>query len=71
MIQIPNCYKRRCIHYIGILQPNNDESIELPYCKAFPEGIPDSIAYGSNDHLTIRKDQVNEVVFEKKRRNRI
>lgn len=64
MIQVPKCFKRGCIHYIGILQPNDDESIELPYCTAFPEGIPDQIAYGSDKHIKPRKDQGNEIVFE-------
>ena len=47
MIQEPKCFRIRCIHYLGILQPNNDESIELPYCKIYPEGISDDIAYGN------------------------
>ena len=47
MIQVPNCYKRKCIRYLGIIQPNNDESIELPNCKVYPDGIPNDIAYGN------------------------
>jgi len=27
-----------------------EESTEVNYCKAFPDGIPDEIAYGDNKH---------------------
>jgi len=47
MIAEPKCFKKRHIHYLGILQLNNDKSIELPYCKTYTEGISDDIAYGN------------------------
>ena len=33
-------------------------------CDAFPEGIPDEITSGENEHSTPLKDQKNEIVFE-------
>ena len=47
MIQEPTCFKKGCSHYLGILQTNNVESIELPYCKIYSEGISDDIVYGN------------------------
>lgn len=47
MILPPKCWERKCLHYMGIIQPNNDESIELPYCKVYPDGIPSNITYGN------------------------
>lgn len=67
----PKCYQRKCIHYLGVSQPDGTELTERVICNAFPDGIPDSIAYGSDQHLNIRIDQVYAIVFEKKRRNRI
>ena len=61
----PRCYKRKCKHYLGVLQPDGTERSEVPYCEAFPEGIPDEIAYGDNNHTTPLADQENEIVFEK------
>ena len=40
MEQDLNCQKHRCNHYLGV---KNDRVI---YCKVYPEGIPDKIAYG-------------------------
>ena len=52
MIVIPKCYFRKCIHYIGIENNSKpfDEEQEKCVCEAFPNGIPDDIAYGDNDH---------------------
>jgi len=50
MLAEPNCYKRNCKHYIGIIQPDGTEMTETNACKAFPKGIPDEIAYGDNKH---------------------
>ena len=37
------CTKRNCLHYRG--------EVDIHTCLAFPNGIPDSIAYGKNKHL--------------------
>jgi hypothetical protein len=52
MIAEPKCSQRKCKHFIGIKQDNGNESTERPVCKAFPDGIPDDIAYGDNPHTT-------------------
>lgn len=51
MLRDPNCWKRRCTFYIGVYQPDGTEKTEVHACKAFPAGIPFSIAYGKNLHL--------------------
>lgn len=33
------------------------------FCKAFPDGIPDDILDGNNDHKKIHKDQDNKILF--------
>lgn len=50
MMQQPNCHRRACKHFLGLVQPHDDESGEWPNCKAFPQGIPVSIAYGAVPH---------------------
>ena len=64
MIQEPNCHKRGCKHYLGVAQPNDEEKGEKPVCSAYPDGIPEDIAYGSDKHLEVRKDQTGNYVFE-------
>lgn len=64
MIQEPNCHKRGCKHYLGVAQPNNEEKGERPVCSAYPDGIPEDIAYGSDKHLEVRKDQTGNYVYE-------
>jgi len=65
MLPAPNCYKRKCRHYLGIRWFGNTEASENNYCEAFPGGIPAEIAYGENKHLRPLPDQVNDVVFER------
>ena len=65
MLREPNCLKRECKHYRGIIQPDNTEQSEVNHCPAFPQGIPQEIAYGTNKHLTPCCSQEGEVVFEK------
>ena len=50
MLQEPKCFTRKCKHYLGVIQPDGTEMTETNYCKAFPESIPNEIAYGDNDH---------------------
>jgi len=49
MIGEPRCFVRDCIHFVGI-RSEGIEKNERPVCKAFPDGIPDEIAYGDNNH---------------------
>ncbi len=51
MIEQPRCSIRNCRHLTGVVQPDGTEATERPACAAFPDGIPDEIAYGSNLHL--------------------
>jgi hypothetical protein len=64
MILAANCYNRKCKHYRGV-KNDGDELTERVFCKAYPDKIPDDIAYGKNKHLRIRSDQLNDIVFEK------
>ena len=45
------CYTRRCRHFIGVTQPDGTEEPGRVACKAFPDGIPEEIAYGDDPHL--------------------
>lgn len=44
----PRCWERGCKHFIGVDQPDGPELSERVVCTAFPNGIPDEIAYGEN-----------------------
>lgn len=50
--KIPICLS--CSNYIGNFE-----------CSAFPDGIPDEIVTGENDHKTPLKDQKNPITFER------
>ncbi len=65
MLMECNCYKRHCKHYLGIIQPDGTEMTERNYCDAFPDGIPDGIAYGDNEHNKVEYFQKNTIIFEK------
>ena len=67
MLQEPNCYKRNCKYYIGVIQPDGTELTEINVCKAYPDGIPNEIAYGNDLHLHKRKDQDNDLVYTKEK----
>lgn len=54
-----------CKHFKGIDQPDGTEESERPVRPAFPGGIPLSIAYEDNLHLTPEPGQVGDTVFEK------
>lgn len=67
-MRIPcNCYIRGCRWLLGviILDPDVEESNLIDFCLAFPEGIPDDIAYGDDKHESVRKGQVGQFVYEK------
>jgi hypothetical protein len=65
MLAEPKCYTRRCKHFLGVKWYGDEESTENNYCTAFPDGIPQEIAYGDNKHLKPLLDQGNEIVYEK------
>ena len=65
MITRPNCHKRNCIFLQGVKQLGVDEEKEVVYCPAFPNGIPERIAYGNDLHEKVSDDQVGDIVFEK------
>ena len=65
MLAEPNCFKRHCKHYLGVIQPDGTEMTERPACAAFPEGIPAVIAYGKNRHLKPLPRQGNHLVYER------
>ncbi len=64
MIEEPRCSKRKCKHLVGVTGTGELEVDEVAICMAFPLGIPDSIAYGVNDHLSPIDGQDNQIVFE-------
>lgn len=50
MLSEPNCHKRRCIHFQGVV--GDMETEQRVICAAFPDGIPSEISYGDNKHTT-------------------
>jgi hypothetical protein len=65
MLDIPSCFDRDCKHFIGVKQDEDGELSERVVCKAFPDGIPDEIAYGTNLHLKPFPGD-NGIQFEKR-----
>ena len=63
MLQEPICYTRQCKYFIGVKQDNEEEETERVVCKAFPDGIPNEIAYGNNLHAKPLLSQGNNLVF--------
>lgn len=67
MIATPKCFTRRCRHFLGVRQDNAEEETERFHCAAYPDGpIPNEIAYGTDRHTTVRADQDNDIVYERK-----
>jgi hypothetical protein len=54
MLMECNCWygTRKCKYFLGIKNDSKpfDESKERYYCKAFPNEIPDKIAFEDNKH---------------------
>lgn len=61
MINQPRCHERGCIHFVGA--KGKKEIDQVVVCTAFPDGIPDDIAYGDNLHLE-PVDGDNGIQFE-------
>lgn len=65
MMPPPECYLRKCKWYSGIDEVGGEgEQYQVPVCAAFPNGIPDKIAYGNNKHLKPVKGD-NGIQYEK------
>lgn len=60
----PRCYDRNCAHFTGVRQDDGLEETERNVCRAFPDGIPDRIAYGTDLHLVPAPEQDNDTVYE-------
>jgi len=67
MLEEPNCSKRKCKHFLGVHQPDGTEKTESVYCFAFPDKIPNDIAYGKNKHLSPITFQNNGIIYERKK----
>ena len=65
MLMTSKCYERQCKYYIGIIQPDGTEMTETNMCGAFPDGIPEDIAYGDDKHDGVRKGQAKPYTYEK------
>ncbi len=65
MVIVPRCHDRRCIHLVGVRQPDGTESSERNICLAYPDGIPLDIEAGDDLHLEVREDQNNDIVYER------
>ena len=58
------CSKRGCIHYLGVKQDQESEMGERNICKAYPDGIPDEIAYGEFPHDEVYPGQNGDFIFQ-------
>lgn len=58
-----NCFFSECIHYKGIKRLTEQEESEVHFCLAFPDGIPDGIAFENEKHLEPIKNQGNNIVY--------
>jgi len=67
MLAEPNCFKKKCKYFLGVIQPDGSELSEVNNCEAFPSGIPNEIAYGKNKHNKPLEGQHNQIVFEKEK----
>ena len=60
---LPNCDNRGCKYLVGVF---DDDDPAHPFrCRAFPKGIPFSIAYGDDKHDKVVPGQTGTIVFEK------
>jgi len=68
MLATPKCYTRKCKYFIGVKQDKDkkgrwSEITERNVCEAFPDRIPNEIAYGDNEHLKPLPGQKNEIIY--------
>ena len=65
MFSACSCFKRMCKHFEGIMESNGPERPGKHICKAFPEGIPDEILSGRNEHSVSMPGQDNIEIYER------
>ena len=53
-----SCFKRMCKHYLGFGGVQH-------VCRAFPEGIPEGIIKGAEEHFTALPGQINGIIYER------
>jgi len=61
-IKQPICIN--CKH-LDMMKHLSDDNIEdgKYFCPAYPDGIPDEILHGDDDHVKVRPDQVGDYKF--------
>ena len=81
MLDAPTCDLRNCKHFRGVKEETSPERevsdgvVEVStgggtvVCLAYPDGIPDRIAYEpdldkADLHMLVQDDQVGDLVFE-------
>ena len=69
-MQAPRCFERQCKHFRGVTEivdakgVGGGELAQVPWCSAFPSGIPDRIAFGDDPHVERAADQFGDAIFE-------
>ena len=58
MLKDCSCFNRMCKHYLGFGGVQH-------VCRAFPEGIPEEISKGVEEHFTALPGQENSIKYEK------
>ena len=62
MLKEPTCSERGCKHFLGLKRHDGPETEDQVICEAFPDGIPDEIAYGEQPaHVPIPRRPRNSV----------
>jgi hypothetical protein len=65
MLASANCFTRMCKHYGGVKPLEKSDRMVKHVCTAFPQGIPDEIINGANEHLMALSGQKNGIIFER------
>jgi hypothetical protein len=64
MLPACSCFNRLCKYYEGVEESNNLERSPKHICRAFPNGIPDEITAGRDEHSRPLARQLNNIVYE-------
>lgn len=73
MLDESKCQKRKCVHYLGVKNDAKENDFANPevgerhVCVAFPDGIPNKIAFGNDLHTKPVKGD-NGIQYERERR---